>query len=173
MWSRAAYEGTEGWDEQLHANQDGDLVLRALMNGAALAHTTEGMGFYRDHGTERTSTSATWTKQTVRSRARVLCKVTGRLKAQNRLEKYAVYIGKKYYGLARHAATIDAALSEKYLRLSRKYAGDQASSGTIVHRVLSSILGLRRKEKLAAGLATLGIGSDERLKSSRIANRYS
>ena len=172
MWSRPAYELTGGWDEQLHANQDGDLVLRALTSGASLTHTSEGMGFYRDHGTARASTSVTWTEQTVRSRARVLCKITKRLKAQGQLEKYAVLIGKKYYSLARHAATIDAALFEKYRRLSRKYAGNQASSGTFMHRALSSVLGLRRKEQLAATLANFGIGSSKRLNSNQIAAHH-
>ncbi len=36
LWRRDAYERTGGWDEELAANQDGDIMMRALLEGARL-----------------------------------------------------------------------------------------------------------------------------------------
>ncbi len=47
LWSRGAYEATGGWDPRATVNNDGDLVMRALADGAAMAFAERGCGYYR------------------------------------------------------------------------------------------------------------------------------
>lgn len=49
MWRRTELFQIGGWDELLRKNQDGDLVLRGLMNGSTPCIITEGCGIYRQH----------------------------------------------------------------------------------------------------------------------------
>ncbi|HEY4954372.1 MAG TPA: glycosyltransferase, partial [Gemmatimonadaceae bacterium] len=47
MWRRSTLEQIGGWDESLAANQDGDLVLRALLAGMRIQMADGGLGMYR------------------------------------------------------------------------------------------------------------------------------
>jgi glycosyltransferase involved in cell wall biosynthesis len=47
LWSRAAYEASGGWDPAVASNQDGDLMMRALLAGVPLQPTAGGTAYYR------------------------------------------------------------------------------------------------------------------------------
>lgn len=47
LWSREGFERAGRWDERCGQNQDGDLMMRALVLGVPLVETTGGVGFYR------------------------------------------------------------------------------------------------------------------------------
>lgn len=169
LWRRSAYEATGGWDESLAANQDGDLVLRALLAGVLLVRTGAGEGLYRDHGTERLSTSKTvGSERALRSRMRVLAKVAERLSAQSALDQYAVAIGQAYHGLARNGFATNLDLARECVRLSEAFAGPRAVTGSFSHRLLCRLLGVERKERLAQALAHLGLANGLRRRDAAL-----
>lgn len=47
LWSRAAYDASGGWDPAIASNQDGDLMMRALLAGVPLQRTAGGTAYYR------------------------------------------------------------------------------------------------------------------------------
>lgn len=47
LWSRTAFKKTGGWDPEVIVNQDGDLMMRALIDGIVLKITEDGEAFYR------------------------------------------------------------------------------------------------------------------------------
>jgi glycosyltransferase involved in cell wall biosynthesis len=47
LWSRSAYERAGGWDPAPSPNDDGDLMMRALVRGVPLHLTDRGSAFYR------------------------------------------------------------------------------------------------------------------------------
>jgi GR25 family glycosyltransferase involved in LPS biosynthesis len=49
LWRTAFVRALGGWDETLLKNQDGDLIHRALLRGAALAAAADGQGVYVQH----------------------------------------------------------------------------------------------------------------------------
>ena len=49
LWRRDAFALTGGWDETLTLNDDGDVMMRALVRGASLRVAHEGTALYRSH----------------------------------------------------------------------------------------------------------------------------
>ena len=47
LWSRAAFDRIGRWDEECSQNQDGDLMMRALIHGIPLVEVPTGAGYYR------------------------------------------------------------------------------------------------------------------------------
>jgi len=157
LWPRKLIDSINGWDETLTANQDGDLMYRALLQGAKVFHTHEGSAYYRKHKSHM-SVSSSRSKAAYQSRFRVIEKVEHTLREQGRLGDYAIELGQAYYSLAVGGFERDIDLARKALARSKDLAGNQAVTGTLVHRILSRIIGLEQKEKLARNLAKLGIG---------------
>ncbi|WP_349370899.1 glycosyltransferase family A protein [Salinarimonas sp.] len=57
LWSRAAYARSGGWDPRIGVNDDGHLMMRALLRGVPLVETPDGLAFYRrpPHGVQTLS----------------------------------------------------------------------------------------------------------------------
>ena len=137
LWPRAVYAATGGWDEELTLNDDGDLAMRALAAGARLARAEGGEGLYRRHGGERTSMSTdVGGEAKIRSGMRALEKISYVLYTQGRLDAYRAPIGAAYRELALYAFR----------------AGRGTGARTLGGRVLTRVLGLEGKERIAAAL---------------------
>lgn len=170
LWDRETYEATGGWDENIHANQDGDIVFRALLNNANIKHSEGGLALYRDFaGLDRSSLKTKKTKETVLSRARVLERLAERLDQQDNLDRYAEVIGRGLHTFAKQGFSVGRPHPGWYTRrlseiakTARDIAGLQAITGTMTHRLACSLFGLRLKEEIAHHLAKLGIGSSIR-----------
>lgn len=164
LWTRTAYEEVGGWDESLTLNDDGDIAMRALAGGAALLRATGGEGYYRAHGGERASLSAsTFREDRLRSGMRVLEKLADQLRDAGRLPAYAEAIGGAYHGLAL------AAFQQGHTSLGREWSARaealgsrRAVSRTALGRLLTRTLGVERKERLALGLARMGVATRRR-----------
>jgi len=90
LWSRAAYERSGGWDEDLAVNQDGDIMMRGLVRGNRLVLTRTGAAFYRRLPVETATVSGgRSTRKGVQSRLRVLDRITGMLEEEHRTPFYA------------------------------------------------------------------------------------
>jgi O-antigen biosynthesis protein len=170
LWCRRAFERTGGWDERLTLNDDGDLMMRALAGGMRLAVADAGMAHYRRHGGARLSVSAdVFSEERLLSAVRVLEKISGLLEQQGRLDGYARPIGLAYHHLAllafrgRHWS-----LGRECLHRGEAGAGRQALDRTAVGRLLTRLLGLERKERVAAAIARVGIATGPRRVYTRL-----
>jgi glycosyltransferase involved in cell wall biosynthesis len=166
LWSRSAFQSVGEWDESLHANQDGDIVLRALLKNVEIHQTKEGKALYRTYeSTNHTSVSRKQTKEALLSRAQVMEKVACRLEERGELAIYASEIGRELHKIAKRGFSVTETQSHAYLNrleeiagTARKIAGPDAITGNLLHRLGCRLLGLRRKEALAEKLAQVGIG---------------
>lgn len=163
LWRRTDYEKTGGWDETLAVNQDGDLILRALVQGARLVHTARGEGYYRSHsGARLTVSDNIFSPATLRSRIRVFEKLTAELERQGRLSGYGEPLGTAYYRLAILGFQTEPELARECLRRGRALAGRPAVSRTWAGRWLTRLVGIERKERIAGMLGGLGIMTSAR-----------
>lgn len=163
LWDSAAFDEIGGWDESLAANQDGDLVLRALLRGMGIRKADGGLGLYRKQPDVQATISTTVSPRTVESRLRVFRKVEDSLQMSGNLNRYRIPLGRSYYELAREAYSVDLDTARDCEYRAWTLAGDRAPSGTRAHRFLAGLVGLRRKEWFArrirsgvSGLRTLG-----------------
>lgn len=145
LWTRGTYEKTGGWDESLCANQDGDLILRALLAGAKICYTDKGESYYRSHGPGRVSVSQNRGILAFRSRMRVYEKVVDMLTALGCLERYRVPIGQRFHLLARINFETDVALAQECLKRSTEFAGDKAVLGSWSYRTLWRLMMLKNE----------------------------
>lgn len=165
LWRRDVYERTGGWDESLSINQDGDLALRALAAGARLVRAAGGEGYYRTHGTTRPSVSQSLAgERKLRSRMRVLEKLSETLEGGGRLAEYAEALGVAYQEVAlRGYQQGHTELARECQRRGEALVGRPAAvSRTPVGRLLVRALGVERKERVVQWLARHGVVTGER-----------
>jgi glycosyltransferase involved in cell wall biosynthesis len=174
LWSRKAFEAAGGWDESVHANQDGDLILRALTtSGVNVSRTSRGMSLYRDFSNtpKENSLKTKTTPEAVLSRARVEQRLARRLQEKNLLEPYAAAIGRNLHRLAKRGFALRGQSDGFYERLgeiartARKIGGRRSIHGSFMHQLACHTIGLSRKEKLASILAQIGLGRRKRVSS--------
>lgn len=164
LWPRDTYDQVGGWDETLTLNDDGDLMLRALAEGAQLAIAAGGQGLYRVHPVTRVTVSGTAVdEQRLESQVDMLLRLTDRLDSKGLLLEYQEAIGIAYLRIA------SAAFRVGYLRLGRncaqvgeRLAGRRAVARTRLGRVLERLVGVERKERMAKLLANMGLASSQR-----------
>jgi GT2 family glycosyltransferase len=165
LWRRTDYERIGGWDETLLANQDGDLMMRALAANLKLAVADGGEAWYRAHGDARLSVSTTriMTPEKLRSHARVLDKLAVDLEAQGQLARYTEPLGMAYHSLAL------VGFQQGHHQLARvclergvAYAGVRPVSRTRAGRFLARLLGVEAKERMLSWLAQWGVATSAR-----------
>ena len=149
LWRRSAFDAIGGWDQSLAANQDGELVLRALLAGQRITKARGGLALYRKQPGSESTISNSATREAVTSRLSVLVSLEEKLESAGLLENYRFELGRSYYSLARLAYLVDVRTGEESENRAWKLAGRRAASGTLSHRLGASLLGLRRKERLA------------------------
>jgi glycosyltransferase involved in cell wall biosynthesis len=187
LWRREVYERTGGWDEALTGNDDGDVMMRALADGARLVPASGGMSFYRMHGDSRVSASGAmlFSERVFGSFLDSLEKLEAQLARAGKLEEYLPSIGIAYARLpAAGFLQTHPELARRCLDRAVRYAAGPgalrpALGRTLPGRILSRLLGVEGKEKIAGALARLGIMTGERrrfrkaaaLHSSRAASR--
>ncbi|MBA2246054.1 MAG: glycosyltransferase [Gemmatimonadetes bacterium] len=161
LWRREAYDHVGGWDEELTLNDDGDLMMRAILDGVRLVVAEQGESFYRSHGSARLSVSMNaFSEPKLRSQCRVLEKVEATLIEQGRLTTYADALGIAYL---RTALLAFRAGSRELGRECRYHgealAGRRSIAPTFAGKVLTFLLGMERKENVANALAQAGIAT--------------
>lgn len=162
LWPKKVYSELGGWDESLYANQDGDIMLRALLNGAELRVSNRGKSFYRIHDDHTMSISKDIaSKKALVSRMKVLDKVVTKLIDLGRLHIYNEAIGIAYHKLARNNILLNKKLANECIRLSKKYSKGSIY-GSFFHRIFTILIGLENKEKLAQFTYSIGLGNSKR-----------
>lgn len=145
LWRRSFVERIGGWDERVKLQQDGDLVMRAFLNRARLAHNPRGYGIYYVQNND----SLSWSKSEAKERnyvetlARLVAMTEGTPFAAHRQSlEHALYRTARMAFLRGWPETGQAALDV----LARM--GPIRHRGTLRHRALASVLGLERKVRL-------------------------
>ncbi|RUR35574.1 glycosyltransferase family 2 protein [Vreelandella populi] len=108
LWTREAFDRTGGWDEDVIINQDGDLMMRALAQGASLAETNKGAIYYRKLPSGQESLSGKGkTLKGLKGRMYVLDKIARILEEQDIQKEYKDSLSRAYRGIAQDAKTVD------------------------------------------------------------------
>ncbi len=156
LWPRELFERHGGWDENLSASDDEELMLRVLLRGMQIAHAAAGEAFYRyfeGGGTLSTTNS----EERVRSRILGFDRVTREADAQGLLPRYRRALGMAYYRLAGSYAAPYAELRMECLRSADRLLGRTPVPGSFPHPLLQRLLGLERKERIANWLSRRGL----------------
>ncbi|WP_340106383.1 glycosyltransferase family 2 protein [Rhodohalobacter sp. 8-1] len=124
LWSRAAYERTGGWDQEVRVNQDGDLMMRALADGTDLQITQKGAAYYRRMPEEQlgASQSAGRFKRTGReSQIYVILKVIKKLEEREMLDDYRHSLTVELNKIYMHCKDLYPDLAKECRRVIRIY----------------------------------------------------
>ncbi len=174
LWTRDAYDLAGPWDENISANDDGDLMMRAFLTGIRLTFSAGGEAHYRWHGYSRVSLGrASFSEAWFRSHLRVLEKITRVLESRGNLAPYARPLGIAYHKLALLAFQHgEAPLGRECTDLGKSFAGPMDFSRTRLGRFVTRVVGLERKEQLAGWLAKRGVVSAYRQRGRTLRARY-
>ena len=155
LWPRELFEESGGWDQELAATDDEELMIRMLLRGASIAHASRGKALYRyfeDGGT----LSTTQDPDLAAGRHLGLKKIEAEMTAQGLLPRYAHALGRRYFSLARTYLEPFPELSVQALADADRLIDHDRIMGSPLHRSLARTLGLERKERLARWLADWG-----------------
>lgn len=152
LWRTEIVKSIGGWNEALRKNQDGDLVLRAILSGAKVAASEAGTAIYWQHESEdRISNSISDIK--LKDSLEVLRHTYALVGKQDQTVETAFSIAT--HSIERLAAQYGCKNLEHEVRLYRQAQGWPPVVGSFTHVAASRLLGLRRKEVLARGLRSL------------------
>ena len=155
LWPRQLFEDSGGWDEELAAVDDEELMIRMLLRGTEIAHAATGEAHYRffkDGGTLSTTPS----RRLAAGRLRAVEKLEHEAVALGALPRYRHEFGKKYYRIARTYLEPFPDLALTALRHADRLIELGRLPGPRHHRLLTRALGLERKERLARWVARRG-----------------
>ncbi len=164
LWRRDVFESTGGWDESVARNQDGDIAMRALVNGARIVRVPEMVGFYRMHGSARMSVSRNFVHaDKLSSQLKVIGRIESILVSQGRRDAFARALAADYESVALQAfQNMHWQLGRECLARARRLGGRRTQSATLHGRALERVLGMEGKERLAQALARAGLMSSGR-----------
>lgn len=144
---RNAINTIGGWDESLTADQDGDLIMRLMLQDIPFVHALGDAGIWRHHGdTNRVSCNRNF--NSIYSRYRVCDRVIERLQELNRLDRYSQLLAMKLDRLAQLAILDFPDLALSCLTLARNIAPDYHPKGSFSYQITRKLLGLKGSEKL-------------------------
>ena len=125
--------------------------------GMKFVRTQRGQALYRLHGSARASVSTMRSEADLRSRVRVLEKVTAELEKRGQLDEYSEALGIAYHTVAARGFRSNRELARECVRRAKRLAGHKAITGRWLSRILCRLVGLERKELIAGTLARLGV----------------
>jgi glycosyltransferase involved in cell wall biosynthesis len=169
LWRRDAYALTDGYDESMVRDEDTDLLLSAYARGARIVPAARGTGYYRTFGGTRASVSSGISETRFRSAVRVLDKLSAELRRLGREGEYAPLLGRSYRRNAMYGFQMGfPGLARGALRRAEALGAHEPVSPRAAGRLVERLLGLERKERLARGLARLGITTPTRRRALRL-----
>lgn len=148
LWPRPLFEGSGGWDGEVSAADDEELMIRMLLRGTPIARATEGEAryrFFKEGGTLSTTPS----RSLAVSRLRGVEKIEREAARQDVLSRYRHAIGRKSMRLARSYLAPFPDLALVALSGADRLLDHRRLDGPLAHRLSARVLGLERKERLA------------------------
>lgn len=151
MWSWNNLVQVGGWDESLHANQDGDIAMRALIEKVPFIFAENAPTvLVTMHNDQISSISNTKNIKTLSSRYQVLKKIEDLLKCRKKFNnKYKNALAHAYFSLAKNNLYNYHDFSDSCFKEFRRLYGYRKPPGSYMNWLGISVLGLRRKQKLA------------------------
>lgn len=150
LWRRSTVVAIGGWKVGMKKNQDGEIVIRCLLQGYQSAISTEGAGVYWQHVSEHRVTSASMAdslpsqevvRQLVEAWMHENHAQASRLKDALAIFCYNQSKAAFFFG--------EQAQGDAWLSHARRY-GLRRHPGNLLHRVSATVLGLARKQQLLA-----------------------
>jgi len=149
LWSRTAYKNTGGWEG--YVNDDGDLMMRALVHGVNLQITENGSSFYRrmpDKKLAESLSGARFTREGREAEIYVIHKIAQMLEDRDRLNEYRKPVTQafeqyrqlcmdQYPDLSEHCNELINQFGEpRFMRIARKVGGSGKKAVRSVRRLL-------------------------------------
>ena len=150
LWRRSFLGSIGGWDVTAPRNQDGELMLRALILGARVAASHAGLGIYVEHDSDSRISQRSgravlaWELESTRNLWK-LAQAHGRGDAQAGFSHAFYRVA--YESFANHVDDVGWSALEEARALGLK-----GHLGTTAHRTLASLFGLRAKLRLTGFL---------------------
>jgi hypothetical protein len=150
LWRRSFLSAIGGWDPRALRNQDGEVTLRGLLKGARVGVAERGLGVYVGHEnagrvSKRSGREVLVSQMSSFESLWALAQEQG----QSGMEKD---FARSFYLIA-YEAFASGIDDIGYVALSRaRQMGLKGHLGTLTHRTLSSVLGLRNKLRVAGML---------------------
>jgi Glycosyl transferase family 2 len=158
LWRRSFLSAIGGWDPGALRNQDGEVTIRGLLKGARVKVAQRGLGVYVDHDragrvSKRTGRDILVSQLSSFENLWALAREQGQSETQKDFARSFYLIA--YEAFASGIDDIgDVALSRA------RQMGLKGHLGTLPHRTLSSLLGLRNKLRITGivkGRRVIGI----------------
>jgi O-antigen biosynthesis protein len=138
LWSRGAYEQAGEWDPRSTANDDGEIMMRALSRGVPLRLVTRGESFYRRRPEGEGSLSGTRLREDgLRSRLYVIEKIARLLEGAGKLGRYRSGVGHAFSQILWDAEGRFPEIAEMS-RVARRRYGDPMAI-RVVHNLYSKV----------------------------------
>jgi O-antigen biosynthesis protein len=119
LWSRQAFERAGGWLEEYNPNDDGDLMMRALLEKIPVVRSAAGHSFYRRVPDNASLSGQRASERGLKARVEVLEKVRAWLEERQAVDVYRLPLASALAGLRQEAA--GAGLREWEAYLSEQY----------------------------------------------------
>lgn len=149
LWRTSFLRKIGGWDPDLQRQEDGEVVMRAILLGARIVRSELGRGIYVNYNSPDRLTQR---NDNLDSLLKVPAKLMDIQSSVVDPELVKRACAASYYNAARTCFTRGSDdLGQKALRTSRQL-GFKGHRGPIPHRILSSAIGLRLRCKLEYGV---------------------
>lgn len=150
LWRRSFLVSVGGWNETVRRNQDGEVVMRALLSGARVCVVDDGCGVYVQHGSE-TRVSKRAGHEVVAGELSVF-ESLWRLARDRDCDYVRPAFARAFYRVAYEAYSTGVdKVGDEALRHARSL-GLEGHVGSMAHRLLAGIFGLETKLKLTGWL---------------------
>ena len=147
LWRRSFVEAIGGWQNSALRNDDGEIVLRAIILGARFSFANAGFGFYCHHDSPGRVSNRTG--RAILHNQLNLLETLFELAINRHFRGFETIIGRAMYSIAIEAFTFDVDDIGEHALMRARSLGFRGHAGCWRHRTSSGLLGLRRKLKLA------------------------
>lgn len=145
LWRTSFLRGIGGWDLDLHRQEDGELVTRAILLGARVVRSDHGRGIYVIHDSADRLTQRSDNLESLLLVPEKLLGINSRVIAPDAVKQACAA---SYYNAAQTCFTRGRGdLGREALRRSRKL-GFRGHRGRAVHKFISYAIGLRTRCEL-------------------------
>lgn len=147
LWRRSFIESIGGWRISALRNDDGEIVMRAMIRGARFSFADAGLGLYCHHNTPgRVSRRA---GRDILFNQLDMFEALFKLAVSQKFSEFGPVIGRAFYSIATEAFLHDADDIGEHALYRARNLGFRGHPGSWRHRASARVLGLRRKLKLA------------------------
>lgn len=152
LWKTQYVRDIGGWDERLKRNQDGEIILRALMTHAKVGTSQQGTSYYLDHSGPRVSKGAslaTYEAQELILEMLVSWKSKDDEELKPAISEFCALVSAKAYNDGHRQ------LGKKWENRTKEFGGLKIGGFT---------MGGKKREMRLAGYKLMGIATTERLR---------